>query len=75
MLTYVGILLLLGFRLVKSLALLSFFPSLTCFQMVVLLTSSVMLIGFDGIINDNFALDIPKSPGYGGGWSCCYKIQ
>lgn len=45
-------------------------PSFTCFQMVVLFTSSVMLIGFDGMINDIFAFEISNSPGYGGGWSC-----
>lgn len=67
--------LLLCFRLFSSLELLSFFPSFTCFQMFVLFTSSVILIGFDGMINDNFAFEISKSPGYGGGWSCCWKLQ
>lgn len=62
---------LLCFRLLVPLVLLSFFPSFTCFQIVVLFTSSVILIGFDGMINDNFAFAISKSPGYGGGWSCC----
>lgn len=64
--------LLLCFRLFESFELLSFFPSFTCFQMVVLFTSSVILIGFDGMINDSFAFAISSSPGYGGGWSCCY---
>lgn len=47
-------------------------PSFTCFQMVVLFTSSVILMGFDGMINDIFAFEISISPGYGGGWSWCY---
>ena len=47
-------------------------PSFICFQMVVLFTSSVILIGFDGMINESFAFEISNSPGYGGGWSCCY---
>lgn len=60
---------LLCFRLFNPWVLESIFPSFTCFQMVVLFTSSVILIGLDGMINDNFALFISKSPGYGGGWS------
>lgn len=43
--------------------------------MVVLFTSSVILIGFDGMINDIFAFEISISPGYGGGWSCCYRYR
>lgn len=57
---------LLCFRLLESFEL-SFFPSFTCFQMVVLFTSSVILIGFDGMINESFAFEISRSPGYGGG--------
>lgn len=50
--------------------------SFNFFQMVVLLTSSVIFIGFDGMIKDigeleSFAFGISNSPGYGGGWSCC----
>lgn len=45
--------------------------SFTCFQIVVLFTSSVILIDFDGMINESFAFEISRSPGYGGGWSWC----
>lgn len=44
-------------------------PSFTCFQIVVLFTSSVILIGFVGIIN-NLALasgSLSVFPGYAGG--------